>query len=84
MRRRISPRMAGRRVARWGWYIDDKIIVVVFDDGKMALVNPFNYTYSSIRAWNPVIRARYMRTARNRVDMRLDELIEAIRQSRVR
>ena len=67
MPRKLSERMLKRRVARWG-PIYKNHIVVVFQDGKIALVNPLDETYSSIRAWNPWIREGYLRTANIRAD----------------
>lgn len=67
MPRKLSDRMLKRKVKKWGWY-SRRLIIIVFRDGKMALVNPLDETYSSIRAWNPWIREQYIRTASNRAD----------------
>ena len=65
--RQLTKRMLKRRVKRWGWYLEG-VIIVVFRDGKMALVDVEDETYSSIRAWNPWIRANYARIADTKAD----------------
>ncbi len=67
MPRKLSERMLKRRVARWG-PIYKNHIVVVFEDGKIAIVDPTTETYSSVRAWNPWIRDSYARQARHHAD----------------
>lgn len=64
MPRELTARMLKRKVERWGWY-SRRLIIVVFEDGKMALVDPEAGTYSSVRAWNPSNRAAMLANARN-------------------
>ena len=81
MARRLSERMLRRRVARWGYpYSKTKdVIVVVFEDGKMALVYPRRALYSSIRAWNPAVRDAWRAAARHRFNGTLADLLEHLK-----
>lgn len=88
--RRISDRMMRRRVERWGWY-SERLLVVVFSDGKMAFVDPAEEKYSSIRAWNAWIRNEYARLANIHAEgltlgdvVRLARARMGVRQNRLR
>lgn len=63
--RPLTNRMLKRRVAKWGYLSSytKELIVVVFEDGKMALVDVETMKYSSIRAWNLQTRDYYSRIA---------------------
>jgi len=74
--RKLSKRMLKRKVARWGWY--GSKIIVEFQDGKLALVDPAKREYSSIRAWNPFNRLHYLAHAKRSFHGRLEELIERV------
>ncbi|MEB3861490.1 MAG: hypothetical protein GSR84_04630 [Desulfurococcales archaeon] len=82
MPRRLSERMLKRKVSRWG-PIYRNHIVVVFQDGKIALVNPLDETYSSVRAWNPWVREQYHRAASIRADGATLAEVLAIAKARV-
>ena len=78
--RQLSKRMLKRKVKKWGWYEGTHhTIVVIFDDGKMALVNIYDRAYSSIRAWSPWVRSRYAGMAGKQADTTLGELLARLK-----
>ena len=75
--RKLSKYMLRRKVVAWGWY-GPRLIVVEFQDGKLALVDPAKREYSSIRAWNPANRMWYRQHAKHRFHGRLEELLARV------
>jgi len=76
--RPLSPRMLSRRVRAWGPW-GPQSIIVVFEDGKLAIVNPAKREYTSVRAWNPAVRAELRAAARHAWNGTLAELLAKLR-----
>ena len=77
MPRKLSKYILRKRVSRWGPHSDSSI-VVVFKDGKMAVVDVNAGIYWSVKAWNIWVRDRYDRQAVHRFDGTLEELLATI------
>ena len=49
MPRPIYEMLLKKRVKRWGW-LSKKLVIVVFEDGKMGIINVEKGTYRAVRA----------------------------------
>jgi len=74
--RKLSKYMLRRKVAAWGWY-SQRLLIIEFQDGRLALVDPAKREYRSIRAWNVYNRLHYRQHAKQRFHaLTLEELLE--------